>query len=131
MRYPMILLLLAATTQPAQAEPMTAEEFDAYTRGKTLHFAEAGQDYGAERYLPGRRVLWSFLDGQCKEGRWYAEERDICFVYEDDPEPQCWQFTLTPRGLSAVFVNDPGATLELYEAREADEMLCLGPRIGV
>ena len=108
------------------AESLSPEAFEAYTEGKTLFFSQNGQDYGAERYLSDRRVQWSFLDGECKEGRWYPDGQNICFIYEDRPDPQCWQFSLTPQGLSAVFVSIPGAALELYEAREGDDMVCLG-----
>ena len=78
---------------PVQAEPMSGAEFDAYTKGKTLYFGRGGAPYGAEVYLDNRRLRWSFLDGECKDGYWYEEApSSICFVYEDRPEPQCWSF---------------------------------------
>lgn len=90
-----------------------------------------GQAYGVERYLEDRRVIWSFLDGQCKEGTWYEENGQICFIYEDRFDPQCWTFQSTPDGLIARFENDPVST-ELYEADEiGEEMFCLGPDTGV
>ena len=111
--------------------PLSADAFDRYTRGKTLYFSADGSRYGAEEYFDQRRVRWTFLDGQCKEGSWYASGKDICFVYEDNPEPQCWQFFLEPDGLSASFSGDSSDTT-LYEITGADEeMLCLGPEIGV
>jgi hypothetical protein len=110
---------------------MGAEAFDRYTRGKTLFYGFDGSAYGVERYLPGRRVVWSFLDGRCLDGSWYEENGQICFVYEDNSAPQCWSFILNPEGLTARFQNDPQAT-ELYEASDVDEeMLCLGPEVGV
>lgn len=111
---------------------MSAEEFDNYTRGKTLFYGSEGALYGVERYLDNRRVIWSFLDGQCKEGWWYEEAGQICFLYEDRPgDPQCWTFSRSPNGLQAQFENDPDAT-ELYEAEDIDEeMLCYGPDVGV
>lgn len=111
---------------------MSAEAFDAYTRGKTLFYGSLGQTYGVERYLDNRRVIWSFLDGECKHGSWYEEDGQICFVYEDRPnDPQCWTFRETPSGLIAQFENDPGST-ELYEAQDiGEEMLCYGPDVGV
>lgn len=115
----------------AQAAPLSAEAFDDYTRGKTLYFSEQGETYGAERYLPGRRVEWSFLDGTCKSGEWHAEGRSICFVYEDRPDPQCWEFERTSTGLRATFMGDAQST-ELYEAEQSSEPLyCVGPKIGV
>ena len=133
MRMIMILtaLVLFAARPLGAAEPMSAEEFDAYTRGKTLFYGYQGEAYGAERYLPGRRVIWSFLDGDCKEGVWYEDRGMICFVYEDRPDPQCWRFERQAGGLVARFENDPEATT-LYEARDlGEEMVCHGPEVGV
>ena len=123
------MLLLAL---PAHAQSlMTAEEFDSYTLGKTLFFGRDGQSYGAEIYHENRRVEWSFLDRQCKEGFWYERDGLICFEYEDRTDAQCWSFRKGNSGLIARFEDDPNTT-ELYEARDSDEkMLCLGPKIGV
>ena len=110
---------------------MTAEEFDSYTRGKTLYYGNGDTPYGAEIYLPNRRVRWSFLDGECRNGEWYEDDGLICFIYEDRTDPQCWSFEQGSRGLIARFENDPAVT-PLYEANEStEEMLCLGPKIGV
>lgn len=110
---------------------MTAEEFDAYTRGKTLYYGTQGLVYGVERYLDNRRVIWSFLDGDCREGVWYPDGPFICFIYEDRPDPQCWTFSESPGGLVARFRGDP-EDLPLYEAQDIDEeMLCYGPDVGV
>ncbi len=125
-------LLLTATALPAlAAEALSATEFESYVKGKTLYFGKAGQAYGVEEYLNNRRVRWSFLDGKCKDGYWYEEAGQICFVYEDTPDPQCWSFFKEGEGLRAVFQNDPSSTV-LYEAQQDDEpMMCLGPEIGV
>ena len=127
-----ILLCLAILSGPLYAgQPISAEAFDTYTRGKTLIYGQNGTPYGAEEYLENRRVRWSFLDGNCKDGIWYEQAGQICFVYEDRPEPQCWTFTHGANGLIAQFENEPEG-LELYEADMADEpMLCLGPDVGV
>lgn len=116
----------------AQADsPMSAEAFDAYTRGKTLYYGADGEAYGVERYLDQRRVIWSFLDGECKNGVWYEEAGQICFVYEDRLDPQCWTFSEGPDGLIAQFESDPDATA-LYEAQDiGEDMLCYGPDVGV
>lgn len=127
-----IAILIALSAQPAAAQSaLSGDEFDAYTRGKTLFYGFQGQVYGVERYLPDRRVIWSFLDGQCKEGVWYQRDDQICFVYEDRLDPQCWVFTRSGGGLIAQFEGDPQAT-ELYEAEDlGEEMVCLGPEVGV
>ena len=125
-------LFLAASVSSLSAQGLiSADEFDAYTRGKTLFYGLDGQAYGVERYFDNRRVIWSFLDGQCKEGVWYEENDQICFVYEDNFDPQCWTFREGPNGLIAQFENDPDAT-ELYEVEDfGEEMLCYGPDVGV
>ena len=126
----LLVALLAALPAHAQ-QPMSAAEFDAYATGKTLYFGQDGASYGVEQYLPDRRVRWSFMDGQCKDGVWYEDGGQICFIYEDRPEPQCWSFYRQGSGLRAVFENGTGGTT-LYEARQDDEpMLCYGPEVGV
>lgn len=127
---PLVAILFVAQAAVG-AEPMNGAAFDAYTKGKTLFYGQNGQPYGAEVYLDDRRVKWSFLDGQCKEGFWYEEAGQICFVYEDNPTPQCWAFTTEAGKLTARFENLPGAT-ELYEAEDVgEEMICLAPNLGV
>lgn len=128
----LVLILLLVAGLPVRAEtPMSAEAFDAYTKGKTLFYGFEGQLYGVERYLDGQRVVWSFLDGECRDGYWYEAGGQICFVYEDRPDPQCWSFAQAAGGLVARFENNPDAT-ELYEAEDiGEEMICYGPKVGV
>ena len=127
----LVILLLLSGPKAWAEEPMSAAEFDAYTLGKTLFYGFDGVAYGVERYLPNRRVIWSFLDGDCKEGVWYEQGEQICFIYEDRLDPQCWVFLQSPSGLIARFEGDPEAT-ELYEAEDiGEEMLCHGPEVGV
>ncbi|MBS0126111.1 hypothetical protein [Thetidibacter halocola] len=124
-----ILALVAVAAQAA--EPMSAKEFERYVTGKTLYYGLSGQAYGVEEYLPDRQVRWSFLDGKCKEGFWYEEAGQICFVYEDTPDPQCWTFYAEGDKLRAVFQDDPASTV-LYEAnQDRKPMLCYGPDVGV
>ncbi|WP_170423246.1 hypothetical protein [Ruegeria arenilitoris] len=124
---PLTLAANMAAAQPVLSGP----EFDSYTQGKTLFYGFQGQVYGVERYLPNRRVIWSFMDGNCKEGLWYEQGEQICFIYEDRLDPQCWVFTQSDRGLIARFEGDPDTT-ELYEAEDInEEMICLGPEVGV
>ena len=60
-------LSVAADTEGPALEPLSAEAFEAYTTGKTLTYATRGAStpYGVEEYLPGRRVVWSFVGGEC------------------------------------------------------------------
>lgn len=125
-----IALIAGFIATPLCAE-MTGDEFAAYVTGKTLTFSENGEVYGAEEYLPGNRVRWSYLDGECLNGVWYEQGPNICFVYEDDIEPQCWIFTLRNNSLEALFSTGEDAT-ELYETEKSDKPLyCLGPDVGV
>ena len=132
MRRVMWTLCLLLLAPALRADPaMTAEEFDAYTTGKTFYYGNNGVPYGAEEYLDDRRVIWSFLDGECQEGRWYEDNGLICFVYDTNPDPQCWSFRQSGSGLIARFENDPSAT-ELYEVEQSrDPLICPGPEIGV
>lgn len=131
MRYIAIAICALCALPAAAQDIMSAAEFDAYTRGKTLFYGRGGEAYGAEIYHENRRVQWSFLDGDCRDGEWYEEAGLICFVYEDNPDPQCWSFVEGSRGLTARFENEPNTT-ELYEAQDqGQEMLCLGPKVGV
>jgi hypothetical protein len=125
-----VALVMVMLADPALAqEPMSGAEFDTYTTGKTLHYGTEGRIYGGEDYLPGRKVRWSFLDGKCLDGEWYAENEQICFVYVDDPEPICWVFYETPEGPAAHLGGDQSQAL--YEIGEASEPLfCLGPEVG-
>ncbi|GAB4298541.1 MAG: hypothetical protein Kow0058_14770 [Roseovarius sp.] len=129
----LVLLMCLVSAAPAASgqAPMTAEEFDDYTRGKTFYYGSGGEPYGAEEYLPDRRVIWTFLDGKCQNGRWYEAGGLICFVYENEFGPQCWSFTRSIDGLIARFENDPAQT-ELYEVqRTAEPLACPGPDVGV
>lgn len=131
-------MLTSLTALTLSAQVCTAEQnlnagaFERYTTGKTLFFSRQGTAYGAERYLPNRRVIWSFLDGQCKDGIWYEDGGNICFEYDGAPDnPQCWSFSQGPSGLIAEFKSGPSDS-PLYEAQDTgQEMICLGPDTGV
>lgn len=133
MKHVLAFALTLAAAPLAAADAMTAAEFEAYVEGKTLYFGMSGSatNYGAEQYLDDRRVKWSYLDGECKDGFWYEDAGQICFVYEDNPAPQCWTFTKVANGLRAEYKGEPLSTV-LYEAKQSDEpMLCYGPEVGV
>lgn len=121
------LLLALASPVAAETGPLDAAGFEAYTQGRTLSFGSQGAEpYGMERYLSGRRVIWTFLDGQCDNGVWYEQDDSICFTYDFDPTPQCWQFFVQDDGLLAIFMNDPGTTV-LYEVQDnAGDLICGG-----
>lgn len=132
MRASALALALALLPLPALAlTAMTAEEFERYATGRTLSFALGGVPYGAEQYLPGRRVRWAFTGEECRDGIWYEDRGLICFVYTDDPEPQCWTFYRTPDGVAARYENDPEATMLIEVGRSPEPLACPGPDVGV
>jgi hypothetical protein len=131
-----LLVSLAALPAPAQTDSpsMTAEEFDAYTLGRTLSYSLQGTPYGIEEYLPDRRVRWAFVGQECQTGVWYERNGNICFLYDNAPaDEQCWRFRLTEGGgLSAVFQGPDGPSTELYEVQQSDQPLtCAAPGLGV
>lgn len=130
MRRTALCLALLPQLALAAETPLSGAEFEAYTTGKTLTFASQGQVYGAEQYLPGRRVKWAFTEDICREGIWYEDAGQICFVYDYDPIPQCWVFW-QDGGLRARFVSTDSGT-ELHEVSQSSGPLpCAGPEVGV
>ncbi|KAA9010225.1 hypothetical protein [Histidinibacterium aquaticum] len=121
---PILALLCALAAAPLHAEtPLDAESFEALVEGRTLTFEIAGEPYGIERYMEGRRVIWSFLDGQCTQGEWYQQGEAICFVYDRAPDdPQCWEIYDEGERLRTVFLSGEQRST-LYEARPGDEEL--------
>ncbi|MCU0899418.1 MAG: hypothetical protein MUC82_02860 [Cypionkella sp.] len=111
--------------------PLTGAEFEAYTTGKTLTFSQSGEIYGAEEYLPGRKVRWAFTGDICRDGSWYEDAGNICFVYEHDPTAQCWTFWREDGRLTGLFIgNAPGTELSEV-AQSPDPLPCAGPDLGV
>ena len=126
-----LLLALIPAAAFSADRPITPEEFERMVTGKTYSYANGTSTYGAETYFDNRRVRWSFLDGECSDGEWYASGDQICFVYEDIPSPQCWQFYMRSGKLTARYEDDPSAT-ELYVTKQQNEPLyCKGPDVGV
>lgn len=115
---------------PLWAEtPLDAEAFEALVEGKTLTFSSGSDPYGIEYYAPGRRVVWSFVGGECVNGEWYEVPTEtgpnICFIYETSDEPQCWQVFDENGSIRAEFMNTPGTAI-LYEATESEPLICGG-----
>lgn len=121
------------SVDPAYGTPLTGDEFDSYSTGKTLTYAQGSVVWGTEQYLPDRKVRWAFTDDECKLGYWFEQaDHQICFVYEADGILQCWQFFHSENGgLLARYVNDPKETM-LSEVAQSDQPLaCMGPKVGV
>ena len=130
-------IFLLALSLPALAQemgqPIGADEFQAYTEGRTLSYNFSGTPYGTEEYLPDRRVRWAFRGQECQDGVWYERNGAICFLYDDAPtDEQCWAFYSTGEGLRGVFQGPDGPTTELYEVEQSEDPLsCMGPEVGV
>ena len=129
------VLFLLACAAPALAAgpdtPLTAGEFDALVTGKTLTYQQQDMPFGVEEYLPDRRVRWSVSPDHCQYGIWYPQARDICFLYEDSPDPACWTFWLDGGVLHARSASTgPGADLHVTDI-SSQPLSCPGPDVGV
>lgn len=125
-----IAFALAATLAHAET-PLDADGFDAVVTGRTLIYGTAAGSYGIEEYLPGRRVRWSFLDGDCMEGRWYPKGDAICFAYEHRADPECWLFHLDEGRLGARPLRQPEGPSLYVIAESPEPMICRGPHLGM
>jgi hypothetical protein len=127
-----LLLATCLAASPAVAEtPLSAEAFDALTLGKTMTWAEYGTVYGVEQYLPGRRVRWTVLGEDCKTGHWYPEGTAICFQYETDPEPDCWEIVMTGSGMTARYLTFETGSEPVVVEETTEPLACFGPEVGV
>ena len=126
-----VLIGGAAGLQTTAQTPLSAEAFDRLTQGKTLYYFNNGQAYGVEQYLRNRQVIWSFLDGECQYGTWYESPPYICFEYDSGFGPQCWQFFEENGQLRAVFEDGTEDTTPYVADEAPEEMVCLGPKVGV
>ncbi|MFZ1470587.1 MAG: hypothetical protein WAT09_16675 [Paracoccaceae bacterium] len=90
----------------ANDPPLTADEFDAMTLGKTMDTHSSGGSYGVEKFLPGKRSIWEDARG-CMYGTWEQVGNQICFTYEDDPaNPDCWTYHARGDALKAWYFGD-------------------------
>lgn len=124
--------LLATSFSTFAQEIVSPSEFQRMSEGKTLYFSRGGRFYGAEQFYTRRRSLWQFADGECDEGEWFARQDFICFVYDQNPTPQCWQFLrLGPDSFAA---RAEGASEEfdiLLDRVDESPLDCKGPATGV
>lgn len=111
--------------------PLSAEAFDALTQGRTMTWAEFGQVYGVEQYLPGRRVRWTVVGDDCTLGHWYPEGDMICFKYEDDPDPDCWTITEDGAELFARYAGTAQDSDPVVVTETTEPLACFGPEVGV
>ena len=126
------LIALILMSSAALAAPLDGPAFEAETTGQTLRFKSQGKPYGAEQYLPGRRVIWAFEGSMCREGTWFEPiPGSICFVYDHDPVPQCWAFFKEGDRLRARFEGADGDADLIETERSTAPLACPGPDVGV
>ena len=124
-----ILLLLLPGNLFAE-EVLSPEAFRTHTAGSTLYFAQNGVAFGVEQYLPDNRSIWQYADGTCTRGKWYAKDDLICFVYEDNPREQCWNFLKKGNSFAArALGREPESDLEFIGQNETP-ITCLAPEVG-
>jgi hypothetical protein len=127
-----LALAFVLAAGPACAEvPLTAAEFDALTQGRTMTWAEFGSVYGVEQYLPDHKVRWTVLGDDCKTGYWYQDGPAICFQYEDDLAPDCWEITRSGNGLRARYTTNPPEADPVIVQVTTEPLACFGPKVGV
>jgi hypothetical protein len=120
------LALCLVLASPAFAQDgMTAAEFEAYVTGRTITFSTVNDPtFGVERYMSGRRVMWSTFDGICRYGVWFESKGDICFRYEHDPQHKCWTIFEEPDGLRGEYTTVPNSTVIFEETDRNDPLIC-------
>lgn len=125
----------AAAVVSAEGLPgprVTAEAFEAETEGRTLRFEAAGRPHGAERYLPGREVIWQDVEGTCRRGVWREAGGAFCFLYEDDLDGwTCWDVWREGGALAARPVGAPEGAPTLRVSGVSDRpLVCDGLDVG-
>jgi hypothetical protein len=134
-RYSVLALVFFGHASVAQQadEPkiLNEEAFSSYVTGKTLTYSKHGEFFGTEEYLPNNRVRWSLSEGECQEGRWFAQAEKICFLYQGQNQPQCWSFLAGDTGLIAQFGNTPTSGDIVESFKTTVPLYCHGPDVGV
>lgn len=127
-----LALAFIVLTLPAHAEtPMTGPEFDANVTGRTVTYDYGGGLFGTEEYLPERQVRWAFEGDTCVYGIWYPSGDEICFLYSNDPTPQCWLYFLEGGAIRGRYMGEGGGWEILESGRTAQGLPCAGPDVGV
>ncbi len=107
-------------TRPPAGANLSAEAFDALTRGRTMDtYDEAVGLYGVETFLPGRRVVWRDNE-KCTRGIWEEVDGQICFTYEqNDNNPVCWDYEAGNGFIRGWYRGDRGSVpIRLEESRQ-------------
>jgi hypothetical protein len=127
---PALLLALLAPAAMSQT-PMSPEEFEAWSTGKTLSYSVEGLVLGSEAYFPNRSVRDADTGGPCLDGTWHTEGDAVCFVYPARDGTHCWLYwrdgaTVFAKPLDAA-PEDPSQLV----TEAATPLACPGPEVGV
>lgn len=122
---------IALATEVETISPMTSDVFSSYVTGRTLSYSKNGQPYGVEQYLSGNRVRWAAENGDCQDGKWFAQNDQICFLYEGQLTAQCWSFYAGDAGIIAQYENNPEQDYLYESSRTSEPLICKGPDVGV
>lgn len=125
-----VLVVLAGQVQADEA-PMSGQAFDDFVTGNAYSYARNGVFFGTEAYRGQRQVLWLGADGTCLVGNWFAQDGQICFVYEIDK-------TGTPRVCVPIFAQGSALRAEESDGGRVigvltdapDISACPGPEVG-
>ena len=126
-----LTVIVCALASPVVCKPMTPAEFEQLSTGMTLYFSDAHQGYGAEQYFENRRVRWMFADGHCTDGYWYPHNDAMCFVYEHEPQPQCWLMDIRSGKITARRTEYEDTSPITVERIDDNPLSCAGPDLGV
>ncbi len=134
MRAVLVLCLLApALLAPAAfaQTPMSPDDFDTWSTGKTLDYSVDGRIIGSESYASDRQVRDADTGGPCLDGSWSASGDQVCFVYPARDGVHCWTYW---REGDAVFAKpvtaDPADPPQRVTVADAP-LDCPGPDVGV
>jgi hypothetical protein len=130
MRLAPVLAIVFCLVPPAfAATPMSPDEFEAWSTGKTLDYFVDGSLWGSEMHLADRSTLDADVGGDCRSGHWYPQGDTICFVYELSPGPYCWRFLKDGGQVFAEFAGDPLPSR--ISVSLSDAPLSCDPGVGV
>lgn len=129
MRWAVALLL---STQFAAAQtPMTPDEFEHWSTGKTLDYSVDGEVWGSEAYFPDRRVRDADTGGPCRDGFWYSEGDAVCFVYPAYDGTHCWHYWRDGDQVLAKPVQATPEDAPQVVTPAASPLACPAPDVGV
>lgn len=122
---------IAAAQIAAAQTPMTPDEFDRWSTGRTLDYSVDGQVWGSEAYFPGRKVRDADAGGPCRDGSWYADGDSVCFVYPAFDGTHCWHFWREGDQVFAKPVQAAPEDPSQLVTPAASPLACPGPDVGV